>query len=419
MKDQNFSYISIIIVLTILTGCREAFEIESIDFQNSLVVEATLTNELKQHTLKLSRTYELNQEGPAFENGAMVRIEDSNGNLYNFISTGEGNYQSDVEFQAVPNVNYQLFITTAQGERFQSSSIEMTPISDITNLYAELQTNDSGEQGVQILLDSDDQNSEAGYFRYQYEETYEVVAPFYFPLKAVLTNYTEEEVYNPRYDLLVFYDVEFVPRSQEEKTCYSTNAQKGILLTTTNSLSDNTITKFPIRFINITDPILRDRYSILVKQYVQSVESYSYYKAIKDLGDVGSILSQSQPGFVFGNITSVDDSNQSVVGYFEVASVSEKRIFFDYLDFNLPQPDYLYECEVVELDFTDNSTQDLDLNEKQKIYTLLTRFSEFNQNYELVEIPGPDAMGIWKLVKPECGDCTSVSSNIRPDYWED
>ena len=419
MERRILLYLTLLSLFLIYSGCREPFEIESIDFQNSLVVEATLTNEFKHHTVKLSRTYELNKEGPAYVNDASVQIQDSDGNLFSFLSIGEGIYQSEFEFQAVPNVNYQLSITTLQGERFQSTSIVMTPISDITNLYGALQTNNSGDEGVQILVDSDNQTSEARYFRYEFEETYQVVAPFHNPLKAVLTNYTEVEVYNPHYDLLVFYDVEFVPRSQEEKTCYSSNTQKRILLTTTNSLSDNTITRFPIRFINKTDGILRDRYSILVKQYVQSIESYSYYKAIKDLGDVGSILSQSQPGYVFGNISSINDADQSVLGYFEVSSVSEKRIFFNYFDFNLLPPDYLYECEVLELDFGDNSTADLDLNERQRIYTLLTRFSELNQNYELAEIPGPGSLGIWKLVKPECGDCTSVSSNIRPDFWED
>lgn len=268
-------------------------------------------------------------------------------------------------------------------------------------------------------MDNNNQGSEASYFRYEYEETYQVVPPFYFPFKAILTNYMEEVVYNPRPDIQISFDIDFVPRTQEEETCYSSNSQKGILLTTTNSLSDNTITRFPIRFINKTDGILRDRYSILVKQYVQSIESYSYYKAIKDLGDVGSILSQSQPGFVFGNITSIDNPDQNVVGYFDVASVSEKRIFFNYLDFNISQPDYLYKCDVIELDYNDNSTADLDRNDRMEIYRLLTLFSEENQSYEISALPQPNPNGIWKLVRPECGDCTSVSSNIRPDFWED
>ena len=405
----------------IIFSCREPFEIESIDFQNSLVVEATLTNELKQHTLKVSRTYELNQQGPAFENGATVRIEASDGNNYDFSSVGEGNYLSDIVFQALPNVNYQLFITTAQGERFQSSSTMLTPISEITNLYGELIINDRDEEGVQIFVDSDNQNNEAGFFRYEYEETYQVVAPYYFETSAVIIDYFEVINYlpGPLPSLEAYYNVEYVPRAQEERTCYSSKKQQGIILTATNGLSENEVVRFPIRFINKENGILRDRYSILVKQYVQSIESYSYYKALDDLGSTGSILSQTQPGFVFGNITSLSNPEQVVIGYFDVSSVSESRIFIDYSDFNIPQPDYLYECDIRVLEYNDNTAIDGDSNDRIEIAFLLTMFEEQNLNYDIVNLPVPNTNGTWTVVNPECGDCTSVSSNIRPDFWED
>jgi hypothetical protein len=421
MERRISQFLTIISLFLAFTGCREPFEIESIDFQNSLVVEATLTNELKQHTLKLSRTYELNQEGPAFENNAVVLIEDSDGNMFSFVSVGEGVYQSEIEFQAIPNVSYQLLITTAQGERYQSSSKVLTPISEITSLYGELITNNSGDEGVQFFVDSDNQDGDAGYFRYEYEETYKVVAPNYFPFKAIITDYFEVLNYlpGPRPNLEAYYNVTYAPRSQEEGTCYSSNKQQGIILTTTNGLLDNEVFRFPIRFINKEDGILRDRYSILVKQYVQSIESYSYYKALDDLGDTESILSQSQPGFVFGNITSVDNPNQTVIGYFDVSSVSERRIFIDYSDFNIPQPNYLYECDIRVLEYNDNNVNDGDSNERIEIYKLLTSFEEQNLNYDIVNLPTPNTNGTWTIVNPECGDCTSVSSNIRPAFWED
>ncbi len=418
MKMKKIYILSLLLTLS-LVSCRDPFEIQSIDFQNSLVVEATLTNEFKQHTLKLSRTYELNQEVGAFEDGAAVSVEDSEGNIFLFNPIGQGVYESELEFQAIPNVNYTLNITTTEGERFQSSTKSLTPISEITDLYGELITNASGEEGIQLFIDSDNQNSEALYFRYEYEETYQVIPPFYSELKVELTNYVEEIVYNPRPDIQVTYDIELIPRSQEEQVCYSSDQQKGIILTTTNSLSNNGVERLPIRFISKEDRILRDRYSILVKQYVQSIESYSYYKTLDDLGNTESILSQSQPGFVFGNISSLENPDQKVVGYFDVSSVSQKRIFFNYLDFNLPQPDYLFSCEIIELDYNDNSTADLDKNDRIEIYRLLTLFEEQNQSYEIYELPQLFPSGIWQVVRPECGDCTSVASNIRPDFWED
>ncbi len=417
----NKLYIVPILLTLFLVSCRDAFEIESIDFQNSLVVEATITNELKKHVIKLSRTYELNLETQISEDNATVTVEASDGNTYNFTSLGESIYQSELEFQAMPNVTYSLNIITADGERFQSSSSVLASTSEITELYGELTLNDRGEEGVQFYIDSENQDNSTGYFRYEYEETYQVVAPFYYPFTALLTDYFDafNDVPGPIPNLEAFYNVTIVPRSQEEGICYSSNQQKGIIVTTTNNLTNDNVVKFPIRFINKENAVLRDRYSIKVRQYGQSIESYTYYETLDNLGNVDNILSQSQPGFVFGNINSLSNPSINVIGFFDVSSISEKRIFVDYADFDIPQPDYLYECDVRILEFNDNTVNDGDRNERIAIYVLLTRFMDENSNYEIAAPPTPNTNGTWTLVNPECGNCTSVSSNIRPDFWID
>jgi hypothetical protein len=53
---------------------------------------------------------------------------------------------------------------------------------------------------------------------------------------------------------------------------------------------------------------------------------------LKELSGSDGILSQNQPGFFFGNIKSVENPNEKVIGYFEVSSVSSQRIFFNYED---------------------------------------------------------------------------------------
>ena len=88
--------------------------------------------------------------------------------------------------------------------------------------------------------------------------------------------------------------------------------------------------------------MIRNRYSILVKQYVQSLAAHTYYETLKEISDNGSILSQTQPGFFRGNISSVDNPREKVIGFFEVSSYSEKRIFFNFSDLfpKTPAPEY-------------------------------------------------------------------------------
>ncbi|MFD2823670.1 DUF4249 domain-containing protein [Lacinutrix iliipiscaria] len=416
MKKKIIYKINLLLIFTLALCCREPYEVESITFEDILVVESTITNELKQQVVKLSRTYILEENESITENNATVWVEDNNSNRFDFSQNADGEYVSDIAFQAVPDLEYTLFINTQDGNEYESTPSILTPESEITNVYPELITNDDGEEGIEIFIDSDNQDNEAQYFRYEYEETYKVVAPHYYFKEAFFSNYTEE-IIPP--NTLVFFDVEFQERTQEERICYNSNSSIGIIQTSTNDLDLNTVSRFPLLFINKNNGVIRDRYSILVKQFSQSIETYTFYNIVNELGDIGSILSQSQPGYVTGNIKSNTNPSSKVIGFFSVESVTSKRIYFNYEDFGLEKPDYIYDCEVLELDATDNFVSDMDLNERQEIYRLVTTFADENFNYNITQEQSTLLNDIWFIANPECGDCTSVASNIRPEFWED
>lgn len=89
---------------------------------------------------------------------------------------------------------------------------------------------------------------------------------------------------------------------------------------------------YQIRFLNDDSYLITNRYSILVKQYVQNLAAYTYYQTLKKLSGSESILSQNQPGFFSGNIKSTQNPSEKVIGFFDVSSVSSQRIFFNYSD---------------------------------------------------------------------------------------
>src|SRR5690606_29594844 len=122
-------------------------------------------------------------------------------------------------------------------------------------------------------------------------------------------------------------EVLITPREPEE-ICYSTEYSTGINQTATTELNENRVFRFPVKYLSKLDPKIQTRYSILVKQYVQSVEAYTFYKIVKELGSVESLLSQSQPGYVAGNVVSDADPDEKVLGFFEASSMTEKRIYF-------------------------------------------------------------------------------------------
>lgn len=400
MKNCVTYKISIVLFTLFIFNCKEQIELETENFESILVVEATITDEFKQQEIKLSRTVPLEEGEIAVESNAIVKVIENNTNEYTFSLNNSGVYVSDVEFQGQENLTYKLEVMTSDGKVYESLDTNLTPSSNIDNLYAEVS---SDGETVNVLIDSGDDNGIAQYFRYEYEETYKIIAPRHSLYDATIVNFMSTAGD-------ITYDVDITEREQEERICYSSNKSNSILLSSTTGLEDNVVSRHIIRSIPINDPIIRARYSILAKQYTQSIQSHTFYKTINDLGSLSSLLSESQPGFVAGNIVSTTNSNEKTIGYFEVSSMTTQRIYFNFTDFNLSLPDYFYECTSLELDYNDNTNQDNDPNERVVLYQLLT-----SNNYKLFSF----GSSIYIIVNPECGDCTSFSSNVQPDFWED
>tara|TARA_R110001592_G_scaffold55024_2_gene168464 strand:- start:7560 stop:8780 length:1221 start_codon:yes stop_codon:yes gene_type:complete len=401
-----------------LSACIEPFTAETQTFENALVVDALLTNELRRHTVKLSRTYTFESEGPIAESNAQVQISDDMGSSYLFRETDSGIYTAIEIFSAIPGRSYILDITTSDGKSYISESVIAPKNVLITDLFAERVTNDLGEEGVSIRLDNetDTDASEPTFFRYEYEETYKIIAPKYDPFKFEVIDYTPCDGN--------FYEVGIKPRTEEQRVCYASRKSVGIKQATTISLTGNELSNFLVRFINREDYILSHRYSILVRQYAQTRNAYSYYESLNDFSSTESIFSDTQPGFLFGNIFSRNDLEEKVLGYFEVSSVSEQRIYFNYVDLfpNEELPPYAVNCDIIGNPELVGRGYHCDGNvcdgacESPLIEAILAGIVVFHSENENIsrEMPGP----YFTLPSP-CGDCTKLGSNIVPDFWEE
>lgn len=393
-------YLVLLMYAVLQTSCTESFEIETIDFENVLVVEGTITNEMKHQLIKLSRTSPINEPGGFKEHNATVIVSGSDGSTYSFTEEGDtGDYYSTTEFEAASDVFYSLTITTQSGEQYTSSEVILPQTVAIDDVYAELITKD-GEQGVSIFVNTQDPTGNAKYFRYEYEEVYKVVVPYPTSYYASIENFN---VQNETYDVVT------TPREPEE-VCYSTVPSTGIIQTSTTELTDNQVLRFPVRFIPASNSILRDRYSILVKQYIQSIEAATFYKIINELGSVESLLSQGQPGYVAGNMTAVGDPTKKVLGFFEASSFTSERIYFNYSDFGIEKPAYFIDCDYLILDYDDNTARDNDPDERTVLRTYIKFF-----DYQVIVSDHP----LYQIAKIECTVCTSFSSNVRPNFWID
>ncbi|WP_417942749.1 DUF4249 domain-containing protein [Flavobacterium sp. RS13.1] len=392
-----------------LTSCTEQYVFQNNDFESALVVEGTITNELKNQTIRVSQVYQLEETGPKFENGANVYITDDQGNEYQF-EEKDTVYASITQFKAEPGRKYQLKIRTKEGKNYISDHQILTTETKIDNLTATVATVE-GQKGVQINVNSYDPSNTSKYYRYEYVETYKIIAPKWNPNNAIVVstpaippNPAEDFPGSPAKETIVV-----VPRNYESQTCFSTKKSDKIILNTTSTLSEDRV-HYPVRFISNQNYIISHRYSIFVKQYVQNLAAYTFYRTLNDLSTTGNILTPKQPGFIYGNIKSVENPSEKVIGFFEVSSVSSERIYFNYADLfpNDPLPPY-YEtdCDIQEFDNCDG-----DPPCKGAILRSLIRTRSkvlFSWNY----------LSLFYMVNPPCGDCTTFSSNIVPPFWVD
>ncbi|MFH6947230.1 DUF4249 domain-containing protein [Flavobacterium sp. FlaQc-51] len=406
-KIFQHRFLVTMILLSIL-GCTTPYNYQTNGFEDAIVVEATITNEYKNQEIKVSRTYKLEEKTPNFETKAVVYVTDDIGNKYEF-KEGTESYISLTQFQAASGRTYQLHILTKDGRSYISSSEKLPQETKIDKLESKAVTK-NGVLGVEITVNSSDPTNNSRYYKYEYEETYKVVAPKWYYQKAVPVFYAPGS--NPP-GKVVFED-----RTEEARICFLNQKSNDLLITNTNQLSEDKVTDFPVRFISSKDPIIRNRYSILVKQYVQSLAAHTFYETLKEISNNGSLLSQTQPGFFYGNIKPVDNPGEKVIGYFNVSSYSEKRLFFNFGDIfpGKPIPAYQYDCPapIPELE-TDNYlfTYCFGQSPACKGTTIMNLLATGTRSYF------PDETGAYILYAIECGDCTSFSSNIKPSFWID
>jgi hypothetical protein len=379
----------------LLMGCIEAFDAEFVDFESALVIEATITNELKQQQIFLSRSYEFDAEGPSAESNATVSVSDGAGTTFSFQDAGNGVYVSSQAFAAEPGRDYELSITTQDGRSYGSETTQMTSETTIDEVIAERITNDDGEDGMAILVNSFDPSGNAKNYRYEYEETYRIIAPEWNPISLIG---------DPEGGCGVIR----VPNTTDDETCYRTDRSNAIILASTEDLEEDRVSNFMVRFISRDNYIISHRYSVLVRQLVQSNEAFVFFETLNELSGSESLFSQTQPGFLEGNVFSNDNRDERVLGFFDVSSVSERRIFFNYDDFYPGEalPPYIEPC---------GPSAPVIANPGGCV---LRPILESGAGIYLAENEQPaEGEGPFLIVRRICGDCKVLGSTAVPDFW--
>jgi len=364
----------------ILLSCVRQFDPEFTEYEDILVVDGVITNELIPHAIMLSRSYPLDKKNPLPEIGAEVSLEDENGKTWKLIEFTGGIYRTDTnEFKAEIGERYRLHITTRNGEIFESDFADLLAVPEIDSVTWKYQErvsiyDGSVTQGVEFYVNTHNPQGTTRYYKWEFYETWEFRVPFV--AENMLPNRT---------------------------TCWKDENPDGIYIGSSEFLAEDGFTNHPLYFITGTTNRLAIAYSLQIKQYALLKESYNYWDQLKKLNYQQGSLYDSPPAQMPGNIRNLTHPEKPVLGYFQASGVTTRRIFI--LRNQLPLDFYITggfsSCSILEVPEADAG-------------------SYYKQGYVYVSKYYNTQLQRWLTVitnSISCVDCTVSGSNTKPSFW--
>jgi hypothetical protein len=368
MSSQRILGFGLFLLLAI--RCSVEFIPDSNENKEQLVVEGMITDQNRVNRIRLSRSLPVGK--PLVRKavkGAVVTITDEKGIITTLTETPAGTYSTDsTKFRGRVGGLYALNIKIGN-VNYATDFSEMKPVPPINSLYyekvvivASSDTNDIDE-GCKVYVDSFDPSGKCLFFRWDYSETWEYRIPY------IVAN----------------------------RICFITERSDEILIRNTSLFSQARVSKYPIVFISNKTDRLKEKYSILVNQYSLNESEYNFWEKVQNISHNVGNLYDVTPEAISGNIRCCNDPQETVLGYFSVSAVTQKRLFIQNNFLGLPN--FVTYCA------TDTLTGKLPETGLNTEFWVIEDYSD--------ELPPFWVISTFR----ECADCTTRGTSVMPSFW--
>jgi hypothetical protein len=332
MQTIKFILLSVTIIVS-LSGCIERFYPNSaITSSSKIVIEGAIVDNCEPQHVRISRSTSLENASFMGISDCTVKVTDNDGNTFTFLEElyNKGYYTAVIPEQYLTiGKKYWLEVITIEGKIYRSSAEEMLPSPPVDSIYYNIEhheTTEVGEMvdGVQFFVDFKGSDFFSNYYRWVLEETYEYHSSW--PIEEYLNEY----------DSLITGPLDY-----STYTCYKTDTIDGIYILSTDGLNSNQYQKAKLHFVDDHSQRLMYNYSFILKQQSLSRPAYLYWKNLLENTQSEIGITSKQPAMPKGNFININDSTESVLGYFSVSSETTKRIVikgfreFKFLDVGL------------------------------------------------------------------------------------
>lgn len=375
----------LLLMLILIYSCKDKYVIPEIaPATGYLVVEGNINGGNTTTTIALSRTTTLTSNTRVYEQGATVSVEGKDGSSFSLAEIAAGSYSIN-GLNLDNNQTYRLHIKTSNGKEYLSDyvPVKTTPPIDSISWIRE-------SDGVRIYVNAHDDAAKTRYYLWDFSETWEIHSAYLSVLDYDLTN--------PGQPTIRYIDSVTYSYVKDIYTCWVNQNSTTLELGSTAKLSQDKV-YIPLVFIPNTARQLSVLYSMLVHQYALSKEAYEYLdKMRKNTESTGSIF-DPQPAALAGNIHGVSDPNEMVIGYVNVSSMEEKRLWISKDE--VPLWGYTPGCSQLEVQNQPDSVK-----------------QAYSNGYIPTTVAkSPGISSFYVTQARTCIDCTLSGSNIKPSFW--
>ncbi len=384
-----------------------------------LVVDGYVSNEPGNSEIRLSYSNEFKARVFELVNNAKVHVIENSSVIHPFILKSPGLYvPADTMFRAEEQYDYKLYIEV-DDKIYESADVNITRSAPIDSLS--FKASDKYRAGdkqqyraLDIFVTTFDDIDASKYYRYSAEETWLVKA-----------NESTDKKFSPKFiydENNTIIDVEWNAEFLENITfCWGSSVTKGIVTAATEGLIRNQLVNIPVFSVSLENTKLLYKYCVLIKQHSIPKTAYHFLTLMRQFTDKSGSLFDMQPGFVEGNIKSLSDDNEKVIGIFYATDIEERRLFirFDQLSSSDQLIVYLHdmpcahESVSIPLNVGTSKTESLTFMRDSLIYAKGLVVSD------VLLVIATDTTETAILTNHYCADCRLNGTNIKPDFWGD
>ncbi|TSD64912.1 DUF4249 domain-containing protein [Inquilinus sp. KBS0705] len=290
----------------IAVGCKKPYVPPVITAPSSyLVVDGVINSGADSTFIRLSLTKNLGDttitNGVA---GAALTVE-SQDIKYNLSEIKTGVYvHSGLNLDKTKK--YRLRIKTVTHQEYLSDEVEVKQTPPIDSITFEPQSN-----ALNINVSTHDPSNKTVYYRWDFDEDWRFHAKYSSGFEAA-----HDTLRLRTDDHQIYY-------------CFNKDRSNHIALASSVKLAQDVISKGLVTTIPSYSDKISVRYTMLLRQYALTKEAYNFYENLqKNTETLGSIF-DALPSEITGNIHSISNPKEPVIGFISASTVTSKRIFID------------------------------------------------------------------------------------------